>query len=91
MNSSVFQFLPKNIDVRLCSVIDFAFMKVNLRTHKLEGRPGNKDDEMIKELLLLKKKKPSLKVFVSVGEYLIFLKPSLKIFLEKIRSITDPE
>jgi len=61
------QFLPKNIDVELCSVIDFAFMKVDLMTHTLIGRPGNKDDEMIKELLLLKKKKPSLKIFVSVG------------------------
>ena len=78
------QFLPKNIDVELCSVIDFAFMKVDLMTHTLIGRPGNKDDEMIKELLLLKKKKPSLKIFVSVGKSLFELPARPKEVLGKI-------
>ena len=60
------KFLPQHIDVELCSVIDFAFMRVNLKTHQLEG-PGGKGEWFINQLQLLKLKRPALKIFVSVG------------------------
>ena len=62
-------FFPENIDVNLCSVVNYAFMVVNLNTHKLEGRQRN-DDEMLQRLNNLKKQKPTFKVFLSVGKYL---------------------
>ena len=64
------RFLPEDIDATLCSVINYAHMQVSIDTHKLEGRQRN-DVAMLKRLNLLKKKNPSLKVFVSVGKWLI--------------------
>ncbi|XP_057308619.1 chitotriosidase-1-like [Hydractinia symbiolongicarpus] len=62
----VAKFLPEDIDVTLCSHINYAFAKINLQTHKLEEYEWN-DDGMITRVNALKKQKPSLKTIISVG------------------------
>ena len=62
------KFLPEDIDPKLCSVVNYSQMQVNIDTFELEGRQKN-DGEMIRRIIALKKDKPTLKVFVSVGKY----------------------
>lgn len=60
------KFLPKDIDPNLCSVIKYAFLKINEVTMEMETTKPN-DGEMISEIVALKKINPKLKVIVSVG------------------------
>jgi len=59
-------FVPEDVDPMLCSVINYHALRINLKTHKLEGRQKN-NAEMLKRLNALKMKNPSLQVFISVG------------------------
>ena len=61
------KFLPENIDPSLCTHINYAFAKINLQTHELQEYEWN-DDQMMARVVALKKKKPSLKVVISVGK-----------------------
>ena len=59
--------MPEDVDPMLCSVINYHALRINLKTHKLEGRQKN-NAEMLKRLNALKMKNPSLQVFISVGK-----------------------
>ena len=61
------KFLPEDIDPTLCTVVNYAFAKINLQTHKVENYDWN-DDSMIARVVALKASKPSLKVFISIGK-----------------------
>jgi len=66
------RFLPKDIDVNLCSHITYAHLKINLVTHRLVQRQKN-DHLLLDDLVSLKKIKPSLKIIISVGKVNIFI------------------
>ena len=70
------KFLPEDIDPKLCSVINYSSMQINLYTYQIQGRQKN-DGEMIRRIIALKKENPSLKVFVSVGKPAFFQLSSL--------------
>jgi len=60
------KFLPENIDVTLCSHINYAFAKINLQTLQIQEYEWN-DDQMIGRVDALKQQNPSLKTIISVG------------------------
>ena len=62
------KFLPENIDPSLCSVIKYAFMRVNHKTNELETTQDN-DGEMLARINALKMVKPSLQVVIAVGKW----------------------
>lgn len=66
------KFLPEDIDASLCSVIKYAFLRINDTTNVLEMTQKN-DGEMLRKISDLKKVNPSLKVEVAIGEFGLFL------------------
>ena len=67
----VAKFVPEDIDVSLCSHINYAFAKINLESHEIQEYEWN-DDVMIGRVNALKQKKPSLKTIISVGKCFLF-------------------
>lgn len=60
------KFGPNNIDPNLCSVVKYAFLRINMNTKKIETIQPN-DLEQLKAINGLKKINPDLKVMVAVG------------------------
>jgi len=60
------KFLPEHINPKLCNVIKYAFLRVNIDTFELETYQKN-DIEMLGKINALKKKTPDFKVVIAVG------------------------
>lgn len=62
------KFFPEDIDPQLCSVVSYAAYVIDPDTHAMVGRQKRDlDAKLLKRLNELKKKRPGLKVVISVG------------------------
>lgn len=66
------RFTPDKINTSLCSVVNYAFFRIDLETHKLTAKQ-RKYEKTLEQLVALKVERPTLKIIISVGEFIRIL------------------
>lgn len=87
------RLVPEDVDPFLCTVINYAFLRINFGTFEVETTMKN-DAEIIARLNELKKQNPDLKIVIAVGGWnhekkprfsnMVFTKETRKTFIDSV-------